>query len=172
LNREKKAQEIAALRENFSKAKAVIFTDFTGLKVEEINELRKKLRTASVNYRVIKNTLAQRACEGTDLETVKDKITGPLGVAICYNDPVSAPRALNDFVKGKEKLKIRFGVVEGKAVDPKEIKAIAELPSKEVMLSTFLGGLKSPTRKLAGLLYQLVARFGYALEAVKSKKAQ
>lgn len=172
MNRERKAQEVTDLRENFTKAKAVIFTDFTGLKVEEINELRRKLRNASINYRVIKNTLAQRACEGTDLEVIKDKITGPLGIAISFKDPVSAPKALNDFIKGKKKLKIRFGIVEGKAVDLNEIMTIAELPSKEVMLSTFLSGLQSPARKLAGLLYQLIARFGYALEAVKDKKQQ
>lgn len=172
MNREKKSQEIAYLHENFSKAKAVIFTDFAGLKVEEMNELRKKLRSASINYRVIKNTLARRACEGTDLEAIKDQITGQLGVAISFKDPVTAPKALTDFIKGKERLKIKFGIIEGKVVDPKEIKAIADLPSKEVMLSTFLCGLQSSTRKLAGLLYQTIARFGYAFEALKNKKQQ
>lgn len=170
MNKERKVKEIADLHENFSKAKAVIFTDFSGLKVEEINELRRKLKTVSVNYRVIKNTLAQRASEGTNLETIRNKFIGPLGVAISFTDPVAAPKALTDFMKEKEMLKIKFGVVEGKTVDAKEIKAIADLPPKEVILSTLLGGLQSPSRKLAGLLYQLIARFGYILEAVRDKK--
>jgi large subunit ribosomal protein L10 len=172
LNREEKAREIADLHENFRKAKAVIFTDFTGLKVEEINELRRKLKAASVNYIVIKNTLARRACEGTSLEIIRDKFIGPLGVAISFSDSITAPKALTDFIKDKGKLKIKFGIVEGKAVDPKEIKAIADLPTKEVMLSSLLSGLQSPTRKMAGLLYQLIARFGYALKAVLENKTR
>lgn len=171
MNREKKAQEIADLHENFTKAKAVIFTDFSGLKAEEINELRRRLKTVSVDYRVIKNTLARRACEGTGLEMIKDEFIGPLGIAFSLTDPITVPKALSNFIKIKEKLKIKFGIIEGKTVDLKEIKAIADLPSKEVMLSTLLSGLQSPTRKLAGLFYQLIARLGYALEAVKDKKA-
>lgn len=172
MNKEEKARQIAELHESFDRAKAVIFTDFSGLKVEEINELRKKLRTASVNYIVIKNTLARLACEGTNLEMIKDKFIGPLGVAISFSDPVAAPKALTDFIKGKEKLTIKFGVIEGKTVDPKEIKTIADLPPKEVMLSSLLSGLQSPARMLAGLLYQLIAKFGYALKAAKDKKEQ
>jgi len=172
LKKEEKARQIADLHENFNKAKALIFTDFTGLKVEEINELRRRLRTSFVDYRVIKNTLARRASEGTSLEGIKDKFIGPLGVAIGLTDPVSAPKALTDFIKDKERLTIRFGIIEGRVVYPKEIKAIADLPSKEVMIASFLRGLQSPTRKLAGLLYQLIARFGYALRALRDKKGE
>lgn len=170
MNREEKAREIADLHENFSKAKAVVFTDFSGLKVEEVNELRRKLKTVSVNYRVIKNTLAYKACEGTSIEMIRDKFAGPLGVAISFSDPVAAPKALTDFIKNKGKLKIKFGIVEGRAIDPKEIKAIADLPPKEVMLSSLLSGLQSPTRKLAGLFYQTIARIGYAMKAAIDKK--
>lgn len=172
MKREEKAQLISELHENFSKAKAVIFTDFTGLKVEEINNLRRKLRSASVDYMVIKNTLARQASEGTSLEVVKDKFKGPLGIAISLTDSLAVTKSLKDYLKEKEKLKIKFGVIEGKFVDLKEIKAIADLPPKEVMLSSLLSGLQAPTRKLAGLFYQLVARFGYALEAAKNKKGQ
>lgn len=172
MKREEKAQLISELHESFSKAKAVVFTDFSGLKVEEINSLRRKLRSASVDYLVIKNTLARQASEGTILEVVKDKFKGPLGIAISLADPMAVTKSLKDYFKEKEKLKIKFGVIEGKFVEPKEIKAIADLPPREVMLSSLLSRLQAPTRKLAGLFYQLVARFGYALEAAKNKKEQ
>jgi len=171
VKREEKAQLISELHENFSKAKAVIFTDFSGLKVEEINNLRRKLRSASVDYMVIKNTFARQASEGTSLEVVKDKFKGPLGIAISLIDSLAVTKSLKDYLKEKEKLKIKFGVIEGKFVDTNEIKAIADLPPKEVMLSSLLSGLQSPARKLAGLFYQLVVRFGYILEAVKNKKS-
>lgn len=172
MKREEKAQLISELHENFTKAKAVIFTDFSGLKVEEINNLRRRMKASSLDYMVIKNTLARRASEGTGLEIVKDKFKGPLGIAISLNDALAVTKSLKEYLKEKVKLKIKFGVIEGRFVEPDEIRAIADLPAKEVMLSSLLSGLQSPTRKLAGLLYQLVARFGYALEAVKNKKQQ
>lgn len=171
MNKEEKIQEVSGLHESFSKAKAVIVTDFRGLKVEEMNELRKRLKAASVEFRVVKNTLAQQASVGTSVEKIKDKFVGPVGLAMSFDDPVAAPKALIDFMKKKEEMKIKFGVVEGSPIDPEEIKTIADLPPRKVVMSRLLSGLQSPARRMAEVLYSLIARFSYALESVKGKKS-
>lgn len=162
---------MSALKEKFSRATGVIFTDYKGLTVQEVSEFRRQLNEASLEYRVVKNTLARRALEGTSAETAKDTLTGPVGVAIGYDDPSLLAKKVLAFVKSNEKLKIRAGVIEGRSCGDKEIKAISELPSREILLATFIGTMQSPLSKLASALHATVARFAYALEAAKEKKS-
>jgi large subunit ribosomal protein L10 len=172
LRREEKKQVISGLKDRFEKATGVIFTDYKGLTVQEISELRKQLKEASLDYKVVKNSLAKRAIEGTPIETAKDVLAGPIGIAISYEDPAVLAKKVLAFVKTNEKLEIRGGVFEGKTCEMKDIKAISELPSREILLATFIGTMQSPLSKLVAALNATVSRFVYALEAVKNNRKE
>ena len=170
LNKEDKIRVVSELQEKFAKAKGVVFTDYRGLNVEEITELRNSLRSAELEYRVIKNTLARRAAEGTSVDAVKDIFLGPLGVAIGYDDPVLLVKKVLAFSKANEKLEIKGGVVEGSVCDFEQMKVISLLPPRDVQLAMLAGAMNAPATKFAGLLSATVTRFAYALEALKNTK--
>ena len=172
LNKEEKVHVVTELQEKFKKAKGVVFTDYRGLNVEELTGLRISLRESALEYRVVKNTLAKRAFEGTPVEAAKDMLAGPVGVAVGYDDPVLVVKKVLEFSKTNDKLKITGGVVEGSLCTPEQMKAISELPPREVQLSMLIGAMQSPLSKFAGLLNATVAQFMYALESLKNKKGE
>ena len=161
---------MSELQEKFSKAKGVIFTDYRGLTVEEITNLRDQLRSAQLEYRVVKNTLARRAVEGTSLDNTKDYFSGPVGLAIGYDDPVLLAKKVLEFIKSNEKLKVTVGSIEGTVCEPNDLKTISELPSREVQLSMLVGAMKSPLYKFANALNATMVRFAYAMEALKRSR--
>jgi large subunit ribosomal protein L10 len=171
LNRTEKAQLVSELQEKFGNAKGIVFTDYRGLNVEEITELRNSLRESALEYRVVKNTLARIAAEGTPVDQAKDIIAGPIGIAVGYDDPVLVVKKVLEFNKTNKKLEIKGGVVEGNVYALDQLKSISMLPSKEVQLSMLAGVMKAPATKLAGLLSATVTRFAYAMEALKDKKS-
>jgi len=118
----------------------------------------------------VKNTLAKKASDGTRMEVMKDAFTGPVGIAVGYDEPVSLTKRVLEFVKSNEKLKIKGGIIEGKACKIEDIKAISELPSRETLLSMLIGTMQSPLSKLASALNATVVQFAYAMEALKNKK--
>ncbi len=118
----------------------------------------------------MKNTLAKRASEGTPVEAAKDTFRGPVGVAISYKDPALLAKKVLEFVKANEKLKIKGGIIEGKACETKDIKAISELPSRETLLAMFIGAMQSPLSKLVAVLNVTLVQFVYAMESLKNKK--
>ncbi len=170
LNKEEKIRVVSELQEKFAKAKGVVFTDYRGLNVEEITELRNSLRSAELEYKVIKNTLAKKAAEGTPVDTAKDIFLGPIGVAIGYDDPVLLVKKVLEYAKSNEKLEIKGGIVEGSLCDVKQMTAISKLPSREVQLAMLAGAMNAPATNFAGLLNATVTQFAYALEALKNKK--
>jgi len=170
LNKEEKIRVVSELQEKFAKAKGVVFTDYRGLNVEEITELRNSLRSAELEFKVIKNTLAKRAAEGTSVDAVKDIFSGPVGVAIGYDDPVLLVKKVLAYSKGNEKLEIKGGIVEGSVCDVKQMQSISLLPPREVQLAMLAGVMNAPATKFAGLLNATITQFGYALEALKNKK--
>jgi large subunit ribosomal protein L10 len=170
LNKEEKIRVVSELQEKFAKAKGVVFTDYRGLNVEEITELRNSLRSDELEYKVIKNTLAKRAAEGTSVDVAKDILVGPIGVAIGYDDPVLLVKKVLAFNKGNDKLEIKGGIVEGVVCDVKQMTAISKLPSREIQLAMLAGAMNAPATKFAGLLNSTVTQFAYALEALKNKK--
>ena len=170
LNKEDKIRVVSELQEKFAKAKGVVFTDYRGLNVEEITELRNSLRDAELEYRVVKNTLARRAVEGTSVDVAKDILSGPVGIAIGYDDPVLLVKKVLEYNKNNEKLEIKGGVVEGSVCDFKQMKVISLLPPRDVQLAMLAGAMNAPATKFAGLLSATVTRFAYALEALKNKK--
>ncbi|MEW6409261.1 MAG: 50S ribosomal protein L10 [Nitrospirota bacterium] len=170
MKREEKVRAVKELHDKFKDACAVILTDYKGLNVAEITELRRTLRASGVEYRVVKNTLAKRASEGTQVRSVNESFKGTIGIVLSYKDPLVAAKVITGFTKKQEKLRLLSGIVEGSPVTTEKIKSIAELPPRQVLLAVFACNLQAPIKSLAGLLYATVARFAYALEAVKSKK--
>ncbi len=170
LKKEDKIHVVSELQEKFTMAKGIVFTDYRGLNVEEITELRNSLRSAELEYKVVKNTLAKRAAEGTPVDAAKDILMGPVGIAIGYDDPVLLVKKVLAYNKGNEKLEIKGGIVEGSVCDVEQMKVISLLPPREVQLAMLAGAMNAPATKFAGLLSATVTRFAYALEALKNTK--
>jgi large subunit ribosomal protein L10 len=170
LNKEEKGQAIEELRKKFSEAKAVILTDYKGMTVAELSELRRLLRSSEVDYQVVKNTLARVASQDTAVSVAKDAFKGPVGIAIGYDDSVTTAKKVIEFSKKNEKLKLSGGVIDGRLYDAGEVKAIAMLPSREVLLSMMAGTFQAPLSKMAAALAATVSSFAYAVGALKSKR--
>jgi len=147
-----------------------VFTDYKGLTVQEISELRRRFKNDSLEYQVVKNTLAKKASEETSLALYKDVFTGPVGVAFGYTEPIVLAKKVLEFAKDNEKFKIKGGIIEGKVCKVEDIKAIAELPSRETLLAMFIGTMQSPLSKLAAVLNATIVQFIYAMEALKRKR--
>lgn len=172
ITKEKKSQQLAELTEKLSKSKAVVFTEYKGLTVAQIADLRKTLKEAGAEYKVFKNTMVSIAAKGTAYESARDVLTGPTGLAFGYDDPVAAAKKVLEFAGKNDKFKVKSGVIDGKLYSTDEIKAISKLPSKMVLLSMLAGAFQAPAAKLVGALNATVAQFAYALEAAKNKKSQ
>jgi large subunit ribosomal protein L10 len=171
LNKEEKKQIVSELQGKFEKATGVVFTDYRGLNVEEIMGFRNSLRSSDIEYRVVKNTLAKRAAEGTSVDIVKDVFSGPIGIAVGYDDPVVLAKKVFEFHKSNKKLEVRGAVIEGSACSPEQLRSIAALPPREVQLSMLVGAMQAPVSKLVRLLNATLAQFAYAMEALKNKKS-
>lgn len=171
LDKQKKEQVIGELKEKFLRAKGVVFTDYKGMTVAELSELRRSLDGARIEYRVVKNTLARKASEGTPVSAAGKSFVGPVGAAIGYDDAATVAKSILEYSKKNPKLKVMGGVIEKSYCGPVELKAVADLPSRDVMLSVMAGTFQAPLSKMAQLLAATVQSFGYALTAVKDKKA-
>lgn len=171
LKKEEKTRIVSELQEKFAKAKGIVFTDYRGLNVEELTGLRNSLREVAVEYKVAKNTLAKIAAKGTPVDAAKDILSGPVGIAIGYDDPVLIVKKILAFSKENEKLEVKGGVVEGGVCTLAQLKAISELPSREVQLAMLVGAMQSPLSKMAGLLNSTLTQFMYAMEALKNQKS-
>jgi len=170
LNKTQKQEVVSELNGKLARAKAAILTDFKGLTVAEITEFRNELRKSGVEYRVVKNTLTKLAASGTDAEKLSSYLQGPTGLVIGYDDPVAPAKVVMEYAKRQQKLEVKVGLVEGALADLGQLKAIAELPSRDELLSQMAAGFQAPASKMARLLNATVARLGYALTALKEKK--
>jgi len=162
---------VEALHEDLGRAKVLIVTDYKGLNVAAMGDLRRKLRDAGVSYKVVKNTLLRRAAADTDVETILSSFTGPTGVAISYDDPVAPAKVLVEFAKDNPKMELRAGVMSGKAINAADIKALADLPSREVLLSQLLSVLNGVPTSLVRTLNAIPAKMVYVLQAISDQKA-
>jgi large subunit ribosomal protein L10 len=169
--KEKKQESVTELHDKLESAKAFYLTDFTGLTVKKVTELRSRLRKAGIEYVVVKNTLAERALEGLDLPDVAQFFKGPTAVAIGRADPVAAAKVLVDFAKENDnKPAMKAGVVEGKAYTAKEVDRLAKLPGREQLLAELAGSMQAP---MAQLLFMLTAKLQETLglfEALREQK--
>jgi len=172
LNIETKKQFVQALRERLAKSSVAILTDYKGLDVTAMTELRGKLREAQIEYQVIKNTMLRRASEGTGVESIKDHFTGPSAIALSYDDPVAPAKILIDFAKKNDKLEIRVGVLDGKVLDLASIKALATLPSREELLAKVLSAMIAVPTSLVTALSGIPRQMVTVLQAIKEQKEQ
>lgn len=152
-------EEISA---NIKDAASVVLVDYRGLTVEQDTQLRKSLREAGVTYKVYKNTMMNFAFKGTDFEGLSQYLEGPSAIAISTEDATAPARVLSQFAKTAPKLEIKAGVVEGTVYDAKGMAAIADIPSREVLISRLLGSMKSPITNFARVMNQLAEKGGAA----------
>jgi large subunit ribosomal protein L10 len=164
---------VEALTEQLKGSPNVFVTDFTGLNVLRMTELRRRLRTAGVEYLVVKNTLARRALTERQLKDggLESFLAGPTALVLAGADPVGAAKVLTDFAKEFEKPAIKVGLVEGKAVTQAQVKQLAALPSKPQLLSQLGGVLQAPMAGFLGVLNGVLYSMVGALEALKTKRA-
>lgn len=151
--------EVAVLTDRLKGSPNIYVTDFTGLSVGKMTELRRRLRATGARYVVVKNTLAQRALAANQITLLDDHLAGPTGLVVTGPDPLAAAKVLSDFAREHQKPSVRVGLVDGRAVDPAYVKRLGELPSREALLGQFAGCLN-------GVLYQMVG----ALEALREKR--
>lgn len=169
---EKKKQFVTELKERFLKSKVVILTDYKGLNVQAMTELRARLREAEIEYEVIKNTMLRLASEGTDVEVIKDNFKGPSAVALSFEDPVAPAKILTDFAKDHDKLEIKIGVMGGKVLEADGIKALSSLPSREELLATVLSAMNAVPTSLVTALSDVPRRMVNVLQAIKDQKQE
>ncbi|MFV1950838.1 MAG: 50S ribosomal protein L10 [Nitrospinota bacterium] len=167
---EKKVALVDELHDKFLRSRVGILSDYRGLNVKQITDLRNQLRDVSVEFKIIKNTMARRASKDTQFESIIDSFVGPTSIAVSYDDVVAPAKVLISFAKREPKLKITAGIIEGKAVSPEEIVTLAELPSREELLSRVLCGFQAPLTNLAGVLQGILRKFLYTLKAIEEKR--
>jgi large subunit ribosomal protein L10 len=170
VGREEKATHIAEIREKLSDARGAVLTDFRGLSVAEITELRTLLRKSAVEYKVIKNTLAKLAIKDTGLADLAGYLEGPTAIAISQADPVAASKALRAWAKGRQTFSVKGGIVEGRVVGPSEIAGLADLPSREVLLGRVAGAFQAPLVGLVQVLSASLRGLASVLEQVRQRK--
>ena len=159
---ELKQPVVAEISENIKGAQSVVLVDYRGLTVEQDTRLRKELREAGVVYKVYKNTMMNFAFKGTEFEALAPYLEGPSAVAISTTDATAPARIICKFAKEAKALEVKGGVVEGTAYDAKGISAIAEIPSREELLSKLLGSIQSPITNFARVMKQLAEKGGAA----------
>lgn len=170
MNRQEKAQIIERLREKAGKAGITVVTDFKGMTVEEMTDLRVKLREAGVDYQVVRNTLARIALTGTSHEILNQRLKENCAIALGYDEPVALAKVLSDFAKNSKKFEVRYGAMDGKFIDAAGITALSKLPGKQELLGMLLGTMNAVPTNFVGLLANVVRSFLYALTAIKEQK--
>jgi len=168
MNRTEKEKLVAELKAKIKGAPALYYTDFTGLNVKRMTDLRRRLRKAHIEYVVIKNTLALRAVNESGL--VAERLRGPTGLVVA-KDPVAAAKVLRDFAKeNDQKPAVKGGMLEGRKIAVEQVKQLASMPSREQMLAELAAGLQSPLAALVGALSGVSYMFVGALEALRAQR--
>lgn len=158
-----KAETIAELKERLSGAQAAVLTEYRGLTVQQLSDLRKQLKSASAEYRVVKNRLARIAVEGSPLEALRKHLTGPTGLVLVRRDPVAAAKALSTFARTTPALTLKVAIIDGQVLEPKDLRAVADLPSRETLRSQIVGAVQGPMAQLVGLLTAPQRELAYIL---------
>ncbi|QNU66584.1 50S ribosomal protein L10 [Ruminiclostridium herbifermentans] len=168
---EQKKEIVRELSEKVKSAQSFILADYRGLTVEQDTEMRNALRAAGVEYRVVKNRLTSLAMKENGYEELDSFLEGPTSIAMSTNDVVAPAKVLSEFAKKFEALELKVGVVEGKVIDLNGIKALAELPSREVLIAKVLGGFNAPISGFANVLNANLRGLVVALNAIAEQKA-
>ena len=172
---EAKKQVVADIKAKLTESKGAVLATYRGLTVAQDTELRVSLRQAGVKYQVIKNTMTRIAAEDAGLNEIVPHLEGTTSIAYSADDAVAPAKALNDFIK-KYKLdeagvlQVKVGVVEGKVIDANEVKALAALPSREVLIAKLLGSIQAPVQNTVGVMASVVRSIVTVLDAIREKK--
>jgi large subunit ribosomal protein L10 len=170
LNLEDKKALVAEVADVAAKAQSVVAAEYRGLTVSQMTDLRAKARKQGVYVRVVKNTLARKALAGTSFEAVGPKLKGPLVLAFSKDDPGAAARVVKDFAKANEKLVATLVSLGGQVLPPKDLDAVASLPTREQALSMLLGTIKAPSQKLVSTIAAVPSKLVRTLAAVRDQK--
>ncbi len=170
MNRGEKEKLVEATRKRLERASALVLTDFSGLKVEQMNQLRAKLREEGLQYSVIKNTLLKLAAAGGPAESLMADLSGPNGVGFSFDDPVSLAKVLADFAKDNQKLELKAGLVEGRVVSQEDLKALAKLPGRQDLLAMLLSAMQGVPRSLVSVLAAVMRDLVGVLSAIADQK--
>lgn len=168
--RPEKVAMVKEIQERLSSAQGAVLADYRGINAGDMTELRKQLREAGVEFKVLKNTLAIRAAQELELNDLIPFLTGPTAFAFGYEDPVAPAKILGEFAKKNKALEIKGGIVEGSVIGPEGVAELADLPSREVLLSMVLRGMQGPISGLVNVLHGNIRNLVYALEAVRKQK--
>ena len=167
-----KSLVVEELKDKFQAATTVILTDYRGLKVGELQDLRGKLRTGEIEYKVIKNNLAKIALEELDLKDLIQHLQGPTAVAFAFKDPVDPVKILVNFAKEHEKLKIKIGLLNGETLESEDISKLAALPPREILLSRVVAGVCQPLTGLVNVLVGPLRNLVFILKNLEEKKKE
>lgn len=168
---QQKKEQVKALTEKMKAAKAIVFADYRGLTVEQDTELRSALRKAGVEYKVVKNKLTQFAAKECGYDELESYLKGPTSMAFSDKDAVSPAKVMSEYAKKYNNLELKIGVVEGKVTGLEGIKALAELPPREVLIAKVLGGFNAPLSGLVNVLNGNIRGLVVALNAIAEQKA-
>ncbi len=166
-----KQDKIESMKENFSKAKVAVVTEYRGLTVEEITKLRRSLQKENSDYMVTKNTLAKLASKGTQFEVLADSLKGPVAIAFGFQDEVAPAKILTKFIKEVKKGEIIATVLDGKLLNAKETQVLASLPSKEELYAKMLGSINSPATGIVGAVNAVMSGLVRAMDQVAKQKS-
>jgi large subunit ribosomal protein L10 len=171
LNLEGKKEVVAEVSERLAKAQTVVLAEYRGLPVEQITVLRSQARASGVYLRVLKNTLARRAVQGTPFEKLADQMVGPLAYGIS-EDPVAAAKVLHTYAKTNDKLVIKGGAMANYVMNAKEIGNLATMPSRDELLAKLMGTMQAPVTKFVQTLNEVPGKFVRTLAAIRDQKEQ
>lgn len=168
ITKDQKKEIIGELKEKFSRQKAIVFSDYTGLTVNEAQELREKLREQGIDYKVAKKTLIDLALKEAGLDMSTKDLSGQLSVAMGYEDEVMPAKILYEFSKSNENLKILAGLVSGEQMDSDKVIQLAKLPSKPELLGKVVGSISSPMSGLLNALHGNMRKLVYILKGINA----
>ena len=170
--KQNKIDEVESLTEKFKKAKSVVLTDFRGLNVADVTQLRNKLRAENIEYKVVKNRLTKIALTKAQCDPLDEVLTGPTAIAFGYEDPVPPARVIYEFTKENNHLQSKGGLLNGKKIDLSTLERLSKLPSKEELFTRCLGSLQSPATKFALVLNQVAIKLVLGLKALADQKKE
>ena len=170
MNKTQKVELVAELKDKFERAGATFLFDYNGITVEKVTDLRNKLRESSVDFKVVRNTLARRAVEEAGVDVLKEHFAGPIAVAFSYSDAAAAAKLLTEFAKDEPSLEFKLATLGNTLLGLDEVESLAKLPSREVLLSRLVGVLNNVPGGLVGVLSGVPRKFVYTLKAIENSK--
>ncbi len=170
ITRQQKEEKVQEIKQDMQESGFLVLTDYRGLNVKDISELRRTLKQEGCKYKVVKNNLAKIAAKETGLDDINDYLEGPVAIAYTSEDPIALAKALTKADKDYKSLSLKVAYLDGKILEPSDIKDLGEIPSKEVLQARLCGALQGPISGFANVLQANLRNLVYALEAIREQK--